>query len=109
LFAGLVARIEQVHQAIAGRAFAPAGLAGAPARVIHDSVARGVYFAVREVGLTAGTVGGRAGFVFGAGGQPAGREPGGRQALAVLNAVAGDRLGPDGPVGPLRPLPAGRI
>ena len=95
VFAGLVARIEQVHQAIAGRAFAPAGLAGAPARVIHDSVARGVYLAMRGAGLAAGTAGGQAGFVFGAGGQPAGREPAGNLALAVLNAVAGDRLDPD--------------
>jgi hypothetical protein len=95
VFAGLVARIEQVHQAIAGRAFAPVGLAGAPARVIHDSVARGAYLAVRGGGLAAGTAGGQAGFVLGAGGQPAGGEPGGNLALAVLNAVAGDKLGPD--------------
>ena len=93
VFAGLAARIEQVHQAIAGRAFAPAGLAGAPARVIHDSVARGVYLAVRGAGLAAGTAAGRAGSVFAAGGQPAGRKPAGNVALAVLNAVAGDRLG----------------
>ena len=46
-FAGLVSRIEQMHQAIAGRAFAPAGPASAPARVIHDSITRGVYLAVR--------------------------------------------------------------
>jgi hypothetical protein len=93
VFAGLVARIEQVHQAIAGRAFAPAGLAGAPARLIHDSVARGAYLAVRGAGLAAGTAGGQAGSVFGAAGQPAGRKPTGNLALAVLNAVAGDRLG----------------
>lgn len=95
VFAGLVARIEQVHQAIASRAFAPAGPAGAPVRVIHDSVARGTYLAVRGAGLVAGTAGGQAGFMLGAGGQPAGRAPGGNLALAVLNAVAGDRLGPD--------------
>ena len=46
-------------------------------------------------GLAAGTAGGQAGFVFGAGGQPAGREPAGNLALAALNAVAGDRLDPD--------------
>jgi PGAP1-like protein len=91
-FAGLVGRIEQVHQAIAGRAFGPAGPAGGPARVIHDSVARGTYLAVRGAGVAAGAVGGQAGYLLGAGGGPAGREPAGNLALAVLNAVAGDRL-----------------
>jgi triacylglycerol esterase/lipase EstA (alpha/beta hydrolase family) len=91
-FAGLVSRIEQVHQAIAGRAFAPAGLAGAPARLIHDSVARGAYLAVRGVGMAAGTAGGEAGFLLAASGRPAGREPAGNLALAALNVVAGDRL-----------------
>jgi PGAP1-like protein len=92
VFSGLVARIEQVHQVVAGRAFAPAGLAGAPARLIHDGVARGAYLGVRGAGVAAGTVGGEAGFVLVSGGRPAGREPGGNLALAVLNAVAGDRL-----------------
>jgi hypothetical protein len=92
-FAGLVARIEQVHQAIAGRAFTPAGPAGAPARLVHDGVARGVYLAVRRAGLAAGTAAGQAGSVLGADSRPAGRQPGGNLALAVLNAAAGDRLG----------------
>jgi pimeloyl-ACP methyl ester carboxylesterase len=94
VFGGLVARIEQVHRVIAGRAFAPIGPAGAPARLIHDSVARGTYLAVRGAGVAAGAVGGQAGFVLGAGGQPAGRQPAGNLALAALNAMAGDRLGP---------------
>jgi hypothetical protein len=93
VFAGLVARIERVHQVIADRAFAPAGLAGAPVRLVHDGVARGAYLAVRGAGLAAGTAGGQAGFVLGAGGRPAGSKPGGNLALAVLNAAAGDRLG----------------
>ena len=94
-FAGLVSRIEQVHLAIAGRAVAPIGPASAPARVIHDSVTRGVYLAVRGAGAAAGVLGGEAVSLLGAGGQPAGREPGGNLALAALNAVAGDQLGPD--------------
>ena len=94
-FAGLVTRIEQVHRVIAGRALAPIGPAGAPVRLIHDSVARGTYLAVRGAGLAAGAVSGEAGYLFGAGGQPAGREPGGNLALAVLNAIAGDRLDAD--------------
>ena len=94
-FAGLVARVERVHQVIADRAFAPAGLAGAPVRLVHDGVARGAYLAVRGVGRAAGTAGGQAGSVLGAGDRPAGGEPGGNLALAVLNAVAGDQLGAD--------------
>ncbi len=94
-FAGLVSRIEQVHQVIAGRAFAPVGLAGAPARFVHDFVARNAYLAVRGAGLAAGAVGGQAGLVLGADGKTAGSEPAGNLALAVLNAVAGDRLGSD--------------
>jgi len=93
-FAGLVGRIEQVHQAIAGRAFTPIGPAAAPARVIHDSVARGAYLAVRGAGVAAGTVSGEAGYLLGAG-RAGGREPTGNLALAVLNAVAGDRLEAD--------------
>jgi len=94
-FAGLVSRVEQVHQVIAGRAFAPVGSAGAPVRLIHDVATRGAYLAVRGAGVAAGAVAGEAGFVLGAGRQPAGREPAGNLALAALNAVAGDRLGPD--------------
>jgi pimeloyl-ACP methyl ester carboxylesterase len=94
VFAGLVTRIEQVHQVITGRAFAPIGPVGAPARSIYDSVARGTYLMVRGAGVAAGAAGGQAGFLLGADGQPAGRGPAGNLALAVLNAVAGDRLGP---------------
>ncbi|HTS96164.1 MAG TPA: hypothetical protein VMI33_06050 [Streptosporangiaceae bacterium] len=95
VFAGLVTRIERVHQAIAGRAFAPVGPAAVPVRLIHDSVARGAYLAVREAGVAAGTAGGAAGLFLGAGAKPAGQRPAGNLALAALNAVAGDQLGPD--------------
>ena len=94
-FAGLVSRIEQVHQAIAGRAFAPAGPASAPARVIHDSITSGVYLALRGAGSAAGVLGGKAVSLLAVGGQPAGSEPAGNLALAALNAVAGEQLGPD--------------
>ncbi len=92
VFAGLVARIERAHQVIADRAFAPAGLASAPVRLVHDGVAHGAYLAVRGAGLAVGTAGGQAGFALGVGGLPAGCEPGGNLALAVLNAVTGDQL-----------------
>ena len=67
-FGGLVSRIEQVHQAVARRSFGPAGPAGAPARLVHDTVARGTYLAVRTAGTVAGTAAGQAASLFGAGG-----------------------------------------
>jgi hypothetical protein len=94
-FGGLVSRIEQVHQAIGRRAFGPAGPAGVPTRLVHDTVARGTYLTVRTAGMVAGTAAGHAASLLGAGGQPVGREPAGNLALAALNAMAGDRLGPD--------------
>ena len=93
-FAGLVSRIEQVHQAVASRAFAPAGPAGTPTQVIHDSIAGGVYLVIRGAGTTAAALAGKTVSLIGAGGQPADRAPGGNLALAALNAVAGDQLGP---------------
>ena len=92
-FAGLVSRIEQVHQAVARRAFTPAGPAGAPTRVIHDSIAGGVYLAIRGAGTTTGVLAGKTVSLLVAGGQPADRAPGGNLALAALNAIAGDHLG----------------
>ncbi len=92
-FAGLVSRIEQVHQAIGRRAFTPIGPAGAPARLVHDLVARGAYLAVREAGPAVAALGGETAALLGAGGEPAGREPRGNLAVAALNAVAGDQPG----------------
>ena len=93
-FGGLVSRIEQVHQAVASRSFGPAGPAATPARLVHDTVARAGYLAVRTAGAVAGTAAGQAASLFGAGGEPAGRDPAGNLSLAALNAVAGDRFGP---------------
>ena len=94
-FAGLVSRIEQVHQAIGGRAFGSIGPVSAPVRFIHDSIARGVYRAVGSAGPVAGVLGAQAASRFGATGQDAARGPASSVALATLNAFAGDRLGPD--------------
>lgn len=90
-FAGLVSRIEQVHRAIGGRAFGSIGPVGAPVRLIHDSVARGAYRAVGSAGSAAGAIGGQAASLLGSVGQPSASGA----VLAVLNAVTGDRLGPD--------------
>ena len=94
-FAGVVSRIERVHQAVAGRAFGPIRHAGAPARFIHDSVSRSVYLAVRSTGSAAGAIFGEVLSPLGAGGQPTSSTPTGNLALSALNAIAGDRLRPD--------------
>ena len=96
-FAGLVSRIERVHQAVGGRAFRAIGPVSAPVRLVHDSVARGVYRAVGGVGAAAGALGGEAASLSGTLGLrgAAGRPLASGGVLAVLNAVTGDRLGPD--------------
>jgi len=96
-FAGLVSRIEQVHQAIGGRAFGSIGPVSAPVRLIHDSVARSAYRAVGGAGSVAGALGGEAASLIGSVGElgHTGQHAGGGAVLAVLNAVTGDRLGPD--------------
>jgi pimeloyl-ACP methyl ester carboxylesterase len=49
--------VEEIHRAIAGRAFGAVGAGAVPARAVHDAVATGVYGMVRGVsgllGLTA--------------------------------------------------------
>ena len=94
-FAGVVSRIERVHQAVAGRAFGPIRHAGTPARFIHDSVSRSVYLAVRSTGSAAGAIFGEVLSPLGAGGHPTSSTPTGNLALSALNAIAGDRLRPD--------------
>lgn len=94
-FTGVVSRIEQVHQAVAGRAFGPIRHAGAPARFIHDNVSRGVYLAVRSAGSAAAAMFGEVLSPLGASGHPTSSTPTGNLALSALNAIAGDRLRPD--------------
>ena len=106
-FAGLTSRVEQVHAAVAGRAFGQVRTAGAPARFFHDTISRGVYVAVRGSGRLAGALGGEALSLLGTdrgsghsaastgGAASAGGKRAGNLALGVLNAIAGDRLGPD--------------
>jgi hypothetical protein len=89
---GLVSWVEQVHQAVAGRVFGGLRQVGAPARLVHDGLASGIYLAVRDAGTAAGVVSGEVLGLLGAGGEPAGARPGGNLALAALNAVVGDEL-----------------
>jgi hypothetical protein len=96
-FAGLVSRIGQVHGAIGGRAFGTIGPASAPVRLIHDTLAQGVYRALGSAGPAAGALGGEAASLLGAIAHcGTAAKPGtSGTALAVLNALTGDRLGPD--------------
>lgn len=57
---GVAARVEELHRAIAGRAFAASGPAATPARLAHDAIAGGVYAAVRSTARAAGQLGGSA-------------------------------------------------
>ena len=97
-FAGLISRIGLVHQALGGRAFGVIGPVSAPVRFIHDSVAQGLFRAVGSVGSAAGALGGEAASLAGAlglGGAAGQAAVLDGPVLAALNAVAGDRLGPE--------------
>ncbi len=96
--AGMLRRAEQVHRAVAGRAFGPLQETAAPTRAIQDSVSRGFSRSVRGFGSAAGSMGGLVASRFGTAGRPARQAPGGNLALAAiaaLNALAGDKFGPD--------------
>jgi PGAP1-like protein len=95
-FVGLVSRIGLVHEAVGGRAFGVIGPVSAPIRLIHDAVAHGFYRTVGGVGSAAGALGGEAASLVGTISHPVADQFLGHEAvLAVLNAVSGDRLGPD--------------
>src|ERR1700680_1972696 len=82
----LTGRIEETHNSIAGRSFAAAGPLGLPVRVVHDSVARVVYLAVRNAIRGAGRVGGAVAAVT-----PLASDPRlfGREAGIVQGAICG--------------------
>lgn len=86
---------EQHHRAVAGRALRWVGPAGAPVRVVHDAVADGAYRGVRALGRFAGR--GLGGLLAPlATGVPVSTSLVGGQAVAVLDAVLGDRLDDEG-------------
>lgn len=93
VFGGVASLAEQVHRAIAGRAFGLAGPAAAAAEHTHDACTRSAYGLVRGAGALATTVTGEIMSLLGASGESASSTPGGNQAIAALNAVTGDRLG----------------
>jgi hypothetical protein len=90
-FAGAVARVQELHQAVAQRSFGPTGAASGAPRAAHDAVADTVYATVRGAGTLLG--GGLARVVRAAGGGPAlSAHPRGRLAQGALNGLWGDRL-----------------
>ena len=91
---GMTTHVERVHSAIAARPLRLTGTAGAPVRLIHDAVARGVYVSVRTGERLAGAAVGEvlAARARGRDGAPVGATPRGNFALAALNAAVGDRL-----------------
>jgi pimeloyl-ACP methyl ester carboxylesterase len=95
-FGGVVSQVEQVHQAIAKRAFGPTRLFGLPARTVHDAIARAVYGGLRGGGSTAGASAGHVMSAIRRDHRQAGATPSTNLALAAVNAVAGDRLADEG-------------
>jgi pimeloyl-ACP methyl ester carboxylesterase len=87
----VVACVEGVHRAIAGRAFGAVGPMALPARLLHDGIAGGTYRGLREAARVAGRGAGLAARLL----PPGTRDPSDRRAgqlLAALNGIAGDRL-----------------
>jgi pimeloyl-ACP methyl ester carboxylesterase len=93
VLSGATVLVRDVHAAIARRAFAAAGPGAHPARAVHDGVSEAVYGGVRAM---LGAVPRGAGSVLAA--RAAADAPSladsarGAQALAALNACAGDAL-----------------
>lgn len=91
-----ISHVEDVHRAIAARAFAGTAPASVPVRVVHDGIATGVYAVVRGAGLAVGMA---ASELVGAAARstpPAGSTARSNLALAVLNATLGDELAEQG-------------
>lgn len=86
-------RIQEMHHAVARRPFRATGPLGAPVRVVHDAITRGVYAAVRTSLRAAGMAGGAAaGVLRGDQADDLGATRRGNLGLAILNGVLGDQL-----------------
>jgi pimeloyl-ACP methyl ester carboxylesterase len=85
---GAAAGIGQIHKAIADRAFGVSGPGAAPARRIHDEIARRVYGGLR-LGSTAF---GRAASIAVAGRPPVSIAPRGAAIIAAIDGLIGDVL-----------------
>ena len=96
VFGGVVSQVEQVHQAIAKRAFGPTRPFGLPAQTMHDVIAQAVYGGLRGGGSAAGASAGHVMSAIGRAHRQVGATPAANLALAAVNAVAGDRLADEG-------------
>jgi pimeloyl-ACP methyl ester carboxylesterase len=85
-FGGAVARVEELHRAVADRTV------GGPARAAHDAIAAGVYAMVRGGGRLVGDGVAAAVRVRGVGPRVLSDDPRGRFVRGALNGVWGDRL-----------------
>ena len=91
-----ISHVEQVHRAIATRAFNLSASVGLPARILHDGIAAYVYAAIRGVGRVAGMTASELARLTSASPHPAGSTPASNLALAVLNATLGNELAAQG-------------
>lgn len=90
--------VQGVHRAVAGRVFGALGPLGWPTRVVHDTIADGVYAAVRGVGGLMGTGADvalarrrRVGEA-----RSVSTTRGGATAIGIVTGLAGDRLEAEG-------------
>jgi pimeloyl-ACP methyl ester carboxylesterase len=89
---GAAAGIGEIHRAVADRVFGFVGPQGAPVRLAHHAVARGVYAGVRGAAVAAGH--GAALAVRNAG--PISGTPQGARLVGILNGLIGDTLEREG-------------
>ncbi len=90
---GAAARIEEMHEGIAGRVWGSLGAAGAPVKLIHNGVSHAVYSTVRDA-LSKGTRAGAEALSLTWDPEAPSMEqaPAGRISIGALNGAFGDRL-----------------
>ncbi len=90
---GAAARIEEMHEGIAGRVWGSLGAAAAPVKLIHDGVSHAVYGTVRGALSKATRAGAEAVSLNWDPEAPSMEQaPRGRLAIGALNGAFGDRL-----------------
>ncbi len=90
---GAAARIEEMHEGIAGRVWGSLGVAAAPVKLIHNGVSHAVYGGLRDALSKATRAGAEALSVNWDPEAPSvERAPAGRMAIGALNGAFGDRL-----------------
>jgi pimeloyl-ACP methyl ester carboxylesterase len=94
--ADTVGQVEQVHRAVAARAFALTNPASLPIRVLHHGIATGAYAVIRGAVLAAGLATSELVGVAARSTRPAGSTPRSNLAQAVLNATLGNELADQG-------------